>query len=114
MEKKLYMMESFVTYVNKGYITIDTDMFPEFEGKTNEQIQEMINSKDYRVDADLNMLVPAKPTDALIEKAGYQDENGVGYYNIEDTMDLWDYHNESDVDFDKIKNEESYLIVGDY
>ena len=106
-------MESIETFVNKGHITVNTDYFPEFEGKSNEEIQEMINSGEYYVDVDLGELMPKSPSYELMEQLGYLDENGVVDYDVSRLENLWTYHNECDVNFDKIKNEKSYIIIED-
>lgn len=104
-------MESYMTYVNKGSVEIDLDYFPEFEDLTDEEIAEELASGEYFVN-DNNSIMP-KSIDHLSEeiKEEWKDEDGSNLYDSSDYMSLWDCHNEADVDFDKIKNEEHYFLV---
>jgi len=111
MKKTVYMMESYITYVNKGSVEIDLDYFPEFQSLTNEQIAEKLASGDYFVDGWLNEIRPKELPENL--KEDYMNEDGEVEYDTSDLMPLWDVHNEAMVDFDKIKNEEHYFLVSD-
>ena len=111
MKKTVYMMESYITYVNKGSVEIDLDYFPELQGLTNEEIAKKLASGDYFLDGWLNEIKPKELPENL--KEDYMNEDGEVEYDTSDLMPLWDAHNEADVEFDKIKNEEHYFIVDD-
>lgn len=104
-------MESFVTYVNKGCVKLDMDYFPEFEGLSNEEIAQKLADGKYYVN-DNNEIMPATIEHLSEEiKEDWKDVDGNLEYDSEGYMTLWEVHNESDVDFDKIKNEEHYFLV---
>lgn len=100
-----------MTYVNKGSIRVETDIFPEFNGKTNKEISELINNGKYYVDADSNQLLPIPLTAEHLETLGYLDEDGESAYDVGDVMDLWKYHANCDIKFDKIKDNKIYVTV---
>lgn len=104
-------MESYMTYVNKGSVELDMTYFPEFEDLTNEEIAEELASGKYYVN-DSNEIMPAS-LDHLSEeiKEEWKDVDGNIDYDAEEYPTLWEIHNDSDVDFDKIKNEEHYFLV---
>lgn len=109
-------MESYMTYVNKGSVEINLDMFPHLKDMNNEELAEELATGDYVVDGFINEIRPKTFEDLPQEfKEDYLDENGevVEDYDTEDFCSLWDYHRESDVDFDKIKNEEHYFYITD-
>lgn len=108
-------MESFITYVNKGSVEIDLDYFPELQGLTNEELQEELKSGKYYVSPMNNEIMPKELPENISEeiKEEWSDGEGGTCYDSEDFVSLWDWHNESEVDFDKIKNEEHYFLVQD-
>ena len=105
------MMESFMTYVNKGSVELDLDYFPEFEDMTDEEIAEKLRTGEYFV-TDSNEIMP-KSLDHLSKEIQeeWHDEDGNISYDSGEYSTLWDVHNQADVDFDKIKNEEHYFLV---
>ena len=111
MKKTVYLMESFVTYVNKGSVEIDLDYFPELKDMTNEELAKELASGDYFVDGWLNEIRPKELPESMKEE--YLNEDGEVEYDTTDLMPLWEVHNEAMVDFDKIKNEEHYFLVND-
>lgn len=104
-------MESFITYVNKGSVEIDLDYFPELQNLTNEQLAEELASGKYYVDSWSGEIKPKELPEKFKEE--YINEDGEVEYNTEEFVELWDWHREADVDFDKIKNEEHYFLVSD-
>tara|TARA_R110000868_G_scaffold87240_4_gene244141 strand:+ start:172 stop:474 length:303 start_codon:yes stop_codon:yes gene_type:complete len=94
MKKKLILCKTYVTLLNKGEISLDTDDFPEFEGLTNEEIAQKINKGEYSVDNYISQLVPSEELN-------------------EDVLNLWEYHSNQDVDFDKTYQEEAFVVVED-
>jgi TPR repeat protein len=111
MKKTVYLMESFVTYVNKGSVDIDLDYFPQLQGLTGDQLAEELASGEYLVDTGLGEIRPKEPPEELKEM--YTNEDGEIEYGTDDFVALWDYHREAEVDFDKIKDEKSYFYVRD-
>lgn len=112
MKKKVYLMESFITYVNKGSVELDMDYFPELAGLSNGEIAQKLASGKYYVDWEGEVMPEKLPESLTPEiKAQWEDEDGSIAYDTEEMNTLWEYHNESEVDFDKIKNEEAYFIV---
>jgi hypothetical protein len=109
MKKTVYLMESFVTYVNKGSVEIDLDYFPELKDLNNEELAAELASGDYFVDGWLSEIRPKELPDNMKEE--YVNEDGEVEYDTTDLMPLWEVHNEAMTEFDKIKNEEHYFIV---
>lgn len=104
-------MESFVTYVNKGSVELDLTYFPEFQGLSDEEIAQKLADGKYYVN-DSNQIMPATLEHLPQEiKDEWTDVDGNIDYDAEEYPTLWEVHNESDVDFDKIKNEEHYFLV---
>jgi len=101
-----------MTYVNKGSVEMDMQYFPEFEGLSNEQIAEKLKEGQYYVDWEGNVLPLQLPQNISEEiKDQWRDEDGSIIYGVEEMSTLWDYHNESETEFDKIKDEKAYFIV---
>lgn len=102
-------MESYMTYVNKGSVIIDLDKCTKLKDLTNEEIAEELGQGNYVTDG-----TGVYPTDfAELSDEIKEDFEGEEDYKeyISDMMSMWDYHNESELDFDKIKNEEHYFLV---
>lgn len=112
MKKTVYLLESYMTYVNKGSLEIDLDYFPEFKDLTNEEIAQELANGEYFV-SDFSNEIRPKSIDHLPEsiKEEWINEDGEIDYSSQEMMTLWDCHREADVDFDKIKNEEHYFLV---
>jgi hypothetical protein len=113
MIKNINLMESYTTYVNKGSIRVETDIFPEFVGKTNSEISELINNGKYYVDEDSKQLLPIPLTKDNLETLGYLDEDGESAYDGGDLIYLWEYHGYCGAKFDKIKENKIYVTVTD-
>jgi hypothetical protein len=113
MKKKVYMMESYVTYVNKGALELDLEYFPELQGLSDEQIAKELEDGKYYVADWSNEIMPKQLPETISEKIkqDWTSEDGELEYDSENLCPLWEWHRESEVVFDKIKNEESYFIV---
>jgi hypothetical protein len=111
MKKTVYLMESFITYVNKGNVELDLDYFPELKDLSNEELATKLASDDYYVNSWLGEIRPKELPEHLKEE--YINEDGEFEYDTEDLVPLWEFHSEAPADFDKIKNEEHYFIVED-
>jgi hypothetical protein len=61
MKLKLYMTESWSTYICRDVIEIDTENYPEFDGMSKEQIMDCIRDNSY----DLPPSVDNIPYDSL-------------------------------------------------
>jgi len=113
--RKVNMMESFVTYENHGELVLDFDVFPELVGKTDQEIQEWLNNSmdSLYVHVDIGELRKDKKYVYTQEEIDEAKESGEELEDSEDddVVSLWDYWSESEVNWDKIKNETKSLYL---
>jgi hypothetical protein len=104
------MGEQYMTICGKGYVKINLDDFPELEGKSNSEINTWIN--DNADDLWVNWEGYIRKDNFVIYEEGELEEGEEPMID-DHAVPLWDYHNESEITWDKIKNEEKYFIYQD-
>ena len=109
------MMESFTTHACHGTLTLNFAIFPELEGKSDEEIQIwlnnnysslFVNSDNGELRKDKNYIYSAEQLEEC--KANGEDPEP---FEDESVVSLNDYWSESEVQWDKIKNETQSLVV---
>ena len=117
---ELTMMESFVTYENKGAITVNPNYFSALVGKTSQEAAKWLSENiwDLYVDADTGEIFPSNK----ISKDEFMDEYGVEEEDLDDEgwnegligesrIPMMDYFSQREVISDRIKAEEKYFIA---
>jgi len=113
--RKVNMMESYVTYENHGELVLNFELFPELVGKEDKELQEWLsNSMDslfVHVDSceirKNNKYVYSEEEILEAKETGEELEDS----EDDDVVSLWDYWSESEVNWDKIKNETKSLYL---
>jgi hypothetical protein len=109
------MMESYTTFENHGELELNFEYFPELVGKTDEELQVWLDQNigelyihvgSGEIRKDKKYIYSAED----IEEAKANGEE-IEDFEDDDVVDLWDYWSESEVNWDKIKNEKKYLYL---
>jgi predicted RNA-binding protein with RPS1 domain len=121
---KLHMIESWVTYSNKGQVDIDTNYFPILKDKNKDDVAKWVtdNAKNLWIDTNSGVIFPSQTItkQEFIQEGGLEDnisdedikdEGWEGDYKDKNREPLLDYFNEAMEDFNKIKNEEHYFTA---
>jgi hypothetical protein len=113
--RKINMMESFTTYENHGELQLNFEYFPELVGKTDEEIQNWLYENDENLFVHIDTCELRKDNKYIYSEEEIQEakEEGEELEECEDeeVVSLWDYWSESEVNWDKIKNEKKYLYL---
>ena len=111
--KTIRLMESFTTYECHGDINLNLKHFPELQNKSNEEIQEWLNSNydELYIDSLSGELRKDCYYDYTPEELDEMLVNGEEREENPDVIDLLDYWSSTEVIWDKIKDEEKTLHV---
>jgi len=113
--KTVNMMESFTTYACHGTLTLNFAIFAELEENSDEKVQTwlndnyaslFVNSENGELRKDKNYVYSAEQFEEC--KANGEDPEP---FEDESVVSLNDYWSESEVQWDKVKNETQSLVV---
>lgn len=112
-KKTVRLMESFVTYECRGDVNLNLDIFPELKDKTNEEIQNWLNSNfdDLYIDSFNQELRKDCYYNYTPEEWDEMVVNGEDPEVNVDVITLSEYWSDSGVVWDKIKSEEKKMFI---
>jgi hypothetical protein len=111
--KTVRLMESFITYECRGDIKLNLDIFPELKDKTDDEIQNWLNSNfdnlyvngfNHELRKDCYYVYSQEEWDEMTV-------NGEDPEIDADVIELSEYWSNTEVVWDKIKNEEKNMFI---